>query len=80
MPTVVNGNGFDHVHRVLVVDDHPMVREGIAAVINREPDLKVCAQAEGLADAMRFIESNAPTSSSPTFHSRTATGLISSKN
>lgn len=60
MPTVVNGNGFDHVHRVLVVDDHPMVREGIAAVINREPDLKVCAQAEGLADAMRLHREQRP--------------------
>jgi DNA-binding NarL/FixJ family response regulator len=42
------------VNRILVVDDHPIVREGIAAVINRERDLEVCGQAGGLAEAMRL--------------------------
>ncbi|MBL8849686.1 MAG: response regulator transcription factor [Planctomycetaceae bacterium] len=40
--------------RVLVVDDHPIVREGISAVINREQDLEVVGQASGLAEAMRL--------------------------
>jgi DNA-binding NarL/FixJ family response regulator len=31
--------------RVLVVDDHPLVREGIVAVINGQPDMQVVAQA-----------------------------------
>jgi DNA-binding NarL/FixJ family response regulator len=32
--------------RVLVADDHPTVRTGLAAVIAQEPDLELCAEAE----------------------------------
>ena len=32
--------------RILVVDDHPIVRQGLALLINREPDLLVCGEAE----------------------------------
>ena len=32
--------------RVLIVDDHPLVRESLKAVIRREPDLSVCGEAE----------------------------------
>ena len=41
-----------HTYRVLIVDDHPIVREGIAAVINRERDMEVCGQAEDAGDAL----------------------------
>lgn len=33
-------------HRVFVVDDHPIVRQGLALLINQEPDLVVCGEAE----------------------------------
>ncbi len=32
--------------RILLVDDHPLVRERLAEVINREPDLMVSGEAE----------------------------------
>jgi DNA-binding NarL/FixJ family response regulator len=32
--------------RVFVVDDHPIVRQGLALLINQEPDLTVCGEAE----------------------------------
>lgn len=40
-------------HRVLIVDDHASVRRGLALLIDRERDLKVCGEASGVADAMR---------------------------
>lgn len=44
------------VTRVLLVDDHPVVREGLAESINREKDLTVCAQAEDHQGALKAIE------------------------
>jgi DNA-binding NarL/FixJ family response regulator len=39
--------------KVLIVDDHPIVRQGIAQLINRESDLEVCCEA---GDAEQAIE------------------------
>jgi DNA-binding NarL/FixJ family response regulator len=39
--------------RVLVVDDHPIVREGIATVLERERDIEVVGGAETLDDGLR---------------------------
>jgi DNA-binding NarL/FixJ family response regulator len=35
-----------HRHRVFLVDDHPIVRQGLTLLINQEPDLIVCGEAE----------------------------------
>ena len=37
--------------KVFIVDDHPIVREGLALMINREPDLAVCGDAEEMREA-----------------------------
>ena len=41
--------------QVLLVDDHPIVRHGLALLINREPDLMVCGEAEDAQSATRAI-------------------------
>jgi DNA-binding NarL/FixJ family response regulator len=45
---------------VLLVDDHPVVRQGLALLINREPDLAVCGDAEEASTALRRIEELKP--------------------
>lgn len=42
-------------HRVLVVDDHPIIRRGLADLINREQDLIVCGEATDAHEALQFI-------------------------
>jgi len=37
----------------MLVDDHPVVRKGLCLLIEREPDMTVCAEAEDAADALR---------------------------
>jgi DNA-binding NarL/FixJ family response regulator len=49
----------DHA-RIVLVDDHPMVRERLAEVINREPDLSICGEAEDRGGALEVIEREKP--------------------
>ena len=45
---------------VFIVDDHPIVRQGLTLLINREPDLAVCGDAEEAGSALRRIEELKP--------------------
>ncbi len=42
--------------RVLLVDDHPILRQGLAQLINQEPDLTVCGEAEDSPKAFAAAE------------------------
>lgn len=46
--------------RVLLVDDHPIVRQGLALLIDREPDLAVCGEADGAHSAFHAITTLRP--------------------
>ena len=46
--------------RVLLVDDHPIVREGIRRLIEKEPGLSVIGEAEDAPDALALIEDERP--------------------
>jgi len=41
--------------KILIVDDHPFMREGLCSVINREPDLRVCGEAENAHQALAAV-------------------------
>ena len=46
--------------RVMIVDDHPLVRRGIASVIDSEADLRVCCEADSIADALQRVRDGRP--------------------
>jgi DNA-binding NarL/FixJ family response regulator len=46
--------------KVFVVDDHPIVRQGLAMLVNREPDLTVCGEAEDAHAAMQAVIASKP--------------------
>ncbi|GAA0490474.1 response regulator [Microbacterium aurantiacum] len=46
--------------RVFLVDDHEIVRRGIAQLVDAEPDLDVVGEAGDIAEALRRIEATAP--------------------
>lgn len=46
--------------KILIVDDHAVLREGLTAQINREPDLIVCGEAENAREAVAAVETLKP--------------------
>ena len=47
-------------HRIFLVDDHPVVREGLAQCLQQEPGLTVCGHAGNVEDALRAIQAAPP--------------------
>lgn len=41
--------------RIAIVDDHPLLREGLAVHLGRQPDLEICGEAEGIEDGYRLV-------------------------
>ena len=48
------------IRKVLVVDDHPIVREGITLLLSGQPDLEVCGSAVDIATALEAVRTLQP--------------------
>jgi DNA-binding NarL/FixJ family response regulator len=46
--------------RILIVDDHPMMRQGLAQLIGAEPDLVVCGEVEDAGRALDILGTSKP--------------------
>ncbi|MBN1908204.1 MAG: response regulator transcription factor [Pirellulales bacterium] len=46
--------------RVMIVDDHPIVRYGLSKLIAAEPDLEVCCQANNVTEGLDLVEKTHP--------------------
>ena len=49
-----------NVGKILIVDDHPLVREGLKSLIFEEPDLVVCAETGSMKDARDLVRDTRP--------------------
>lgn len=54
------GDGTPAIKRILVVDDHPVVRQGIKHLLEHEPDLRICAEAESAGEALQALQKHKP--------------------
>lgn len=56
MNTVPNGKN----RRILIVDDHPLVRVGLSCLIEGEADLKVCGETGKMSEALDLVQKTNP--------------------
>ena len=53
-------NEFGRAHNVFIVDDHPIVRQGLTQLIEQEADLKVCGEASDVKEARLALSKTLP--------------------
>lgn len=53
--TAAPQSGSDKRHRILIVDDHPIVRQGLRSLIDQEQDLHVCGEAGSAGEALKAL-------------------------
>jgi DNA-binding NarL/FixJ family response regulator len=61
--------------QVLIVDDHPAVREALALRIERQADLEVCGEAADMSEALRLIAETRPDVAVIDISLKTASGI-----
>lgn len=47
-------------YRILIVDDHPILREGLATLISVHSDLKICGEAGDISSALQLVTEQCP--------------------
>jgi len=53
-------SGKDKLTSIIIVDDHPVVANGIQQIIDREPDMKVARSVQDAESAIKAIEGDSP--------------------
>lgn len=46
--------------RIFLIDDHPIVREGMGRLIEREPDMRLCGESDGMDDVLAAVRQANP--------------------
>ena len=61
--------------RVVVVDDHPLFRERLCQLINNEPDMQICGEADSAQEAIQIIRETSPNLAIIDITLKTSSGL-----
>jgi DNA-binding NarL/FixJ family response regulator len=64
-----------HKKRILLVDDHPLVREWLANLIHQQPDLTVCGETENAPAAAAAVASAKPDLVIADIHLKNSSGI-----
>ena len=59
-PPAMSNEGSRRPARIMVVDDHPIVRQGLTQLISSEQGLEVCAEASDAAEALKLLAETRP--------------------
>jgi len=51
----MNTSAID-MNKIMIVDDHPLMRKGLALTLERDPEMSVCAQVESAEEALGMFE------------------------
>ncbi|WP_409344249.1 response regulator [Paenibacillus sp. MBLB4367] len=46
--------------KVMIVDDHPLVRKGLSSVLSLEPNVSLCGESETISEALEMVRSTEP--------------------
>src|SRR5258708_5402086 len=57
-PLEANGNVMST--KILIVDDHPLVRQGLIGLLSTQPDFEVCGEASGIGEARELVAVEVP--------------------
>src|SRR6266436_10411132 len=61
--------------RVVVIDDHPLFRERLCQLINNEPDMEICGEADSAQEAIQIIRETSPNLAVIDITLKTSSGL-----
>ncbi|MFP4139531.1 MAG: response regulator transcription factor [Phycisphaerae bacterium] len=73
--TTTEDSTESNLTRIAIVDDHPMVRQGIRVVLQAEGGFEVCGEAESVSEALQMLSREKPDLAIVDLHLKNSSGL-----
>lgn len=79
-PTASTATPVAAKRRIFLVDDHPITRQGVVVLINQEPDLEVCGEADSAPKAFDLLQKSKADLAVVDISLKTTSGIELTKN